>query len=501
MIERCTIKAPNSDEKQRKATMTQVDPSISDVCSRLEAAGQSHLSHYLRGVTPSSAQEAIVSQIDELDLDELSVLIQKYISSPEPEASPGEIKPAPCYLLEGHGPSGEWDRRSYQEQGDALIRAGKVACFTVAGGQGSRLGYDGPKGCFPTSCVNEKPLFQLFAESIRANELKYGCTIPWYIMTSPLNHDATVSFFESHDYFGLGRGQIMFFNQGVMPSLDAESGEILMRDPMHLATNPDGHGGSFKALGVSGALEDMKRRGIEHVSYFQVDNPQARVVDPVFIGLHAFAPDSSGEFSSKMVAKATWDEKVGVFCSVDGRTEIIEYSDLDEDLAKQTDADGRLAFIAGSIAIHIISVGFIERVLHDADATLPYHKALKKVPHFDLRTGQAVTPEQNNAVKLEKFVFDGIPIASGSIVVETDRVEEFAPVKNATGTDSIVSSMQLQSQRAARWLSAHGVSVPMNSDGSVNATIEISSFTATCEEDLEGKDLPGQIEPGSTVEL
>lgn len=481
--------------------MPHTDTSIEKLCTKLEAAGQSHLSTYLQGVTPAKAQAALIEQIAQIDLDELSGLIEKYITNPSAGEAPGEIKPAPCYTLDGNGPSGAWDRDAYRAQGEQLIRAGKVACFTVAGGQGSRLGYDGPKGCYPTSCVNEKPLFQMFAESIRANELKYGCTIPWYIMTSPLNHEATASFFEDHGYFGLGRDQIMFFNQGVMPSLDAKNGQILMSDPMSLATNPDGHGGSFKALSVSGALNDMKQRGIEHVSYFQVDNPQSRVVDPVFIGLHAFAPDSSGEFSSKMVAKAGWDEKVGVFCSVDGRTEIIEYSDLDEGLAKQTESDGRLSFIAGSIAIHVISVAFIERVLNDPDATLPYHKALKKVPHFDLATGLMVTPESNNAVKLEKFVFDGIPIASRSIVVETDRVEEFAPVKNATGTDSIVSSKQLQTLRAARWLETHGVSIPKHADGSIDATIEIGALTATCAEDLAGKDLPKSIEPGATVVL
>ena len=201
-----------------------------------------------------------------------------------------------------------------------------------------------------------------------------------------------------------------------------------------------------------------------------------------------------------MVAKASWNEKVGVFCSVDGRTEIIEYSDLDESLAKQTDASGQLAFNAGSIAIHAISTAFIDRVLHDKDAALPFHKAIKKVPYFDLSTGRPVTPETNNAVKLEKFVFDGIPIAAQSIVVETDRVEEFAPVKNATGTDSIESSKQLQSLRAARWLATHGVSVPI-SDDSVDATIEVSPLTATCAEDLAGKDLPERVEPGSTVVL
>jgi len=481
--------------------MPETSTAIDQLCQQLSENGQGLLAHYLQGVGPAKAQSELAQQVKEIDLDELSTLIQRYVTNYQAEPSPGSVNPASYYALDGTGPSGQWDRNTYQTKGEELIRAGKVACFTVAGGQGSRLGYEGPKGCFPTSCVNDKPLFQIFAEMIRKNELKHGCVIPWYIMTSPLNHEATVSFFEQHDCFGLQRDQIMLFNQGVMPSLDAETGNILLSDPMHLATNPDGHGGSFKALMESGAIADMKHRGIEHVSYFQVDNPHSCVVDPVFIGLHAFAPDSSGEFSSKMVAKASWDEKVGVFCDVDERTQVIEYSDLDESLAKQTETDGRLSFNAGSIAIHAIGVAFIERVLGDADAALPFHRAIKKVAHFDIETGRPVVPETNNAVKLEKFVFDAIPIAKQSIVMETDRIEEFAPVKNATGTDSIVSSKQLQSLRAARWLESNGVFVPMNADGTVNATIEISAMTAVCGDDLKGVDLPASIEPGSTVVL
>lgn len=481
--------------------MPELQTPIEELCKKLEHCGQGHLAQYLGGVMPQSARDNLASQIEAIDLDELNDLIDRYISNPVTAPPPGSVTPAPYYALDGTGPTGDWDADRYRDAGEQLIRDGKVACFTVAGGQGSRLGYEGPKGCYPTSCVEEKPLFQMFAESIRANELKHRCEIPWYIMTSPLNHEATVSFFDEHACFGLKRDQIMFFSQGVMPSLDASSGQMLMSDPMHLATNPDGHGGSFKALHVSGALGDMQARGIEHVSYFQVDNPHARVVDPVFLGLHASAPDSSGEFSSKMVAKASWDEKVGVFCSVDGRTEIIEYSDLDESLARRTEPGGRLSFNAGSIAIHAISVAFIDRILNDKGAALPYHRAIKKVPYFDLSTGRPVEPISNNAVKLEKFVFDGIPIAGRSIVVETDRVEEFAPVKNATGTDSIVSSKQLQSLRAARWLEANGVQIPWNDDGGVDATIEISPLTATCADDLAGKDLPGSIQPGSTVVL
>ncbi len=469
---------------------------VSDLKAQLGTCGQDHLVDYLAKITPAAARDAIASQLETIDFDDLGVLIEKYVRNYTPAESPASIAPAKYYSLDG-----DWDRAEFQAKGEELIRASKVACFTVAGGQGSRLGYEGPKGCYPTSCVSKKPLFQIFAEGIRRSQEKYGAVIPWYIMTSPLNHEATRAFFAEHDFFGLDSNNVMFFEQGVMPSLDAQSGQILMADPMHLATNPDGHGGAFKALEVSGALADMKTRGIEHMSYFQVDNPHAMVIDPVFLGLHAFAEDSSGEFSSKMVAKASWDEKVGVFCDVDGSIEVIEYSDMSDELAKQTNADGQLAFNAGSIAIHAIGVAFIEKIVSNPEYALPFHRAVKKVPHFDLSTGQTVTPEENNAVKLEKFVFDGIPLASQSIVVETARVEEFAPVKNATGSDSIVSSKVIQTERAAQWLEAVGVKIPRKADGSVDAVIEISLLTAVCSDDLKGIELPQAIEAGSTVTL
>jgi len=474
---------------------------VTDTIERLAQSGQNQLADYLTKVTPDSAKEMILDQIKDIDLDSLADMIDKYVLNFEDADIPSSIEPAKYYSLDGHGPSGDWERAKYKALGEQIIKASKVACFTVAGGQGSRLGYEGPKGCFPTSCIQNKSLFEIFAHSIIGSQKKYNAVIPWYIMTSPLNHDATVQFFGEHQYFGLDSNNVNFFQQGVMPSIDAKSGQILMSDPVHLATNPDGHGGAFQALSLSGALSDMQERGIEHMSYFQVDNPHTMVVDPTFIGLHAHAPDSSGEFSSKMVAKAYWDEKVGVFCNVDGRTEIIEYSDLSEDLAKQTNSMNNLAFNAGSIAIHAISVSFISKIVSDPNYALPFHRAIKKVSHFDLATGLGVIPEENNAVKLEKFVFDGIPLAEKSIVVETDRVEEFAPVKNQTGADSIESSQLIQTERAARWLEAVGVIIPRDQDGVVEASIEISPLTATCVEDLKSCDLPAAIESGSTVLL
>ncbi|MFK7883634.1 MAG: UTP--glucose-1-phosphate uridylyltransferase [Phycisphaerales bacterium] len=465
---------------------------------QLAAMGQAHLIEHAETLNGSDRTRYLES-LAALDTHELKSLIETYVVDYQSPAVPSGLLPAPVIGLDD--PSREPARHT----GEALIRAGKVACFTVAGGQGSRLGFDGPKGCYPTSCVTNKSLFQIFAEGIGGAQKRHDVVIPWYVMTSPLNHAATVSFFESHDYFGLDANAVRFFPQGVMPSFEMNSGKLLLSEPGVLATNPDGHGGAFKALRISGALEDMRQRGVEHLSYFQVDNPHTRPVDPVFLGLHASSPSSSGEFSSKMVAKASWDEKVGVFCSVNGQTQVIEYSDLPTDLAKQTDEDGKIRYNAGSIAIHAIGVDFIDRVTGDASSSLPFHRAIKKVPHIDPVSGEQVDPVEPNGIKLEKFVFDGILLAEHSIVVETARIEEFAPVKNATGNDSIESSKALQTERAARWLEANGLTVPRNGDGVVDATIEISPLFAEdateLGESLDKSDESLSIAPGDQVIL
>ena len=205
-------------------------------------------------------------------------------------------------------------------------------------------------------------------------------------------------------------------------------------DTLHILMVADGHGGAIKALARSGATADMKKRGIEHISYWQVDNPNIHVLDPAFIGLHATAKDSSGEMSGKMLPKAEPKEKVGVFCTSaqtgagERRTMVVEYSDLPDDLAEATNDDGSLKFLSGSPAMHMLGVAFIEKVAGDPAFALPYHRAIKKVPHIDLESGDRVEPAEPNAVKLERFVFDAIPMAERSIILETDRVEEFAPV-------------------------------------------------------------------------
>jgi UDP-N-acetylglucosamine/UDP-N-acetylgalactosamine diphosphorylase len=256
---------------------------------RLEAVGQAHLLKFYDQLGPQS-RDRLVRGIESIDLGSVPKLTHDYVKHKPHAKLPERIEPAPYYPNDPASRMKHWDKAKFLAAGEALLRAGKVAAFTVAGGQGSRLGFEGPKGCYPGGAVTGKPLFQIFAEGLLAAGKKYARPVPWYIMTSPLNHAATVGYFEQNRFFGLKADDVRFFPQGVMPSFEMATGKILLSSKDEPATNPDGHGGSLRALHSSGSLDDMRRRGVEHISYFQVDNPIVRVVDPVFLGLHAGAP-------------------------------------------------------------------------------------------------------------------------------------------------------------------------------------------------------------------
>lgn len=446
---------------------------------RLRRHGQDHLAEGLDRVDEAGL-DAFIAQVASIDLEE----IDRLVSHAADGTDAGSIEPAPVV------PRSPEDADRHRAAGEALIREGGVAAFTVAGGQGTRLGWNGPKGTFPATPITGKPLFRVFAEQLSAIDARHGVETPWYVMTSPLNDADTRAFFRDNNWFGRNPESILMFPQGVMPAVDDE-GRLMLEAPGVIAVNPDGHGGSLRALHRSGALEHARRRGVRHLSYFQVDNPTVRTIDPLFLGLHLTHPDSSGEMSSKMVPKANAGEKVGVFCSVDGRTQVIEYSDLPAELAEATDADGGLRFNAGSIAIHVLAIDFIERLTGgDATTSLPFHRARKKVPHWDPATGERVEPKEPNATKFEMFVFDALGFVEKGLVYETDRVEEFAPIKNADGTDSPTTSGSLQTERAARWMEANGATIPRRPDGTVDGRIEIAPATAVDPRDLAGRDLP-----------
>jgi len=302
-------------------------------------------------------------------------------------------------------------------------------------------------------------------------------------MTSQVNDAPTREFFRKHNYFNYNPANVVFFQQGMMPAFDMATGQLLLADEDSLALSPDGHGGSLRALKVSGALDDMKKRGVEHLSYFQVDNPLVHAIDPLFLGLHDL---TGSEMSSKTIPKAHALEKVGNFAVGDGRLQVIEYSDLPDELAKQTDARGNLLFNAGSIAIHALRTSFIERLNEGGQLKLPWHRAEKKVAYLN-ESGQPVKPDKPNAIKLEQFVFDAIPLANNPIVYTTRREEEFSPVKNAQGDDSPASSRRDQIRRAADWLELAGVNV-RRAHGEC-PPLEISPLFATSAKQLKTRNM------------
>jgi len=438
-----------------------------DIRERLEAIGQEHLfAHWEK--RPDALRRRLLEDLSSLDLaivEEIRAIISGASAQPT-GAAPAhrEIAPAPYIPL-----STSRTDPSARETGEEEIRRGRTAFLTVAGGQGSRLGFDGPKGMFPVTPLRGITLFALFAEKLQAARRWYGADMPWLIMTGPQNHAATAEYFESRKWFGLGRETVHLFMQGSLPSFSPD-GRLLMAPDGGLAFNPNGHGGVIEALRRSGLLAEMKNQRVQHLFYFQVDNPLVRVPDPVFLGFHCRA---RSRISSKVVEKAYPEEKLGIIVTENERPLVIEYSDLDEERKRARTPNGRLYYAQGSIAIHILDVPFLE----SPDLHMPWHMARKKAMTL-IPTPEGTEIVEGDAVKMEMFVFDAIPLADRALFFETDRADEFSPLKNREGQDSIASCRQGQLEQAARWLEAVGVDVPRDAEGRPRHSIEISPLFA-----------------------
>ncbi len=431
-------------------------------------AHQEQLLRFWNELSPAG-RDQLAAQLEAIDFAALNELIGKYVlQRPETEI-PADLGPAPYFPLKPRDGAQTALYERAAQRGAELLRNGKVSCLTVAGGQGTRLGFDGPKGTYPIGPVTGKSLFQYFAEGIQRAGEKYGCRLTWYIMTSLLNREATETFFREHDFFGLAPEQVFFFTQGTMPAIGYD-GKLLLAAKDSLSLSPDGHGGTLLALRKSGALDRMAAEGVDFLSYFQVDNPLIPMVNPLFIGLHDL---EKSEMSAIMLAKTGPFEKLGNFCISNGRLEIIEYSDLPAELAESRNPDGTLRFIAGSPAIHMISRSFIEKLTAGGNLKLPWHRADKKIPFVDAE-GNPVKPTEPNGVKLESFIFDAMPLAERTMVLEGRREDVFAPTKNPTGVDSVESCRAMLIDRDARRFEAAGVKVARDAEGKVAAQIEVS---------------------------
>jgi len=437
----------------------------------LEKNGQDHLLRFWSHLN-ADQRNALLSQIESLDFAILDRMKNMLTGGGKPSVS-AEIRPADVIPLSA--------AKSHDaiEAGEEALRRGFAGVVLVAGGQGSRLGFEGPKGCYSIGPISDASLFQIHSRKILGLEQKYQTKIPFYIMTSLANDKATKDYFERNGYFGLSRDRVMFFVQGMWPAVDKD-GKIILDAPDHVFMNPDGHGGILAALSDNGMLNDMKKRSLETLFYFQVDNPLVDIAEPAFIGLHRL---HRADISVKVCAKRDPDEGLGVVVVRNGRNAVVEYTELTRDQKHARLPDGELKFKYGSVAIHVFSLDFLAK---EAEAQIPLHVAHKKVPYCG-DDGKTVKPDKPNAYKFEKFIFDVVPDAVRTLNVEFAREEEFSPVKNAEGADSPETTRRDIICKYCRWFESLGIDMPKDANGRPLYRLEIDPCFALGPDDLRKK--------------
>ena len=420
----------------------------SDAKKVLEANGQGHVLDFW-GKLGVKARKSLLAQVATIDFMELSrcrsMLPTFACSKAEKPCAKRVATPTAPKVAELKGKA----YASAVAAGAKELSAGRVGVLLVAGGQGSRLGYEGPKGAYPIGPVTDKPLFHFHARKVLAKTLKYGKSVPFYVMTSEANYEATVACFKENGWFGLDRKDIFFFKQGMWPGM-TEDGKIILDEPGHVFMSPDGHGGLLAALKNSGALADMKKRGVKSVFFFQVDNPLVEIADEAFIGYHV---QSKSEYSLKLCAKRDPFEKVGMPMKFGNVCKMVEYTEMTDEQCNRKGKDGKLYFLYGSPAIHVFDRAFLER---EAMKPMPLHLAHKKIAYLDAN-GEVVKPSAPNAYKFEKFIFDILPDAKKVAFLAFDQKEEFSPVKNAEGADSPATCKADMQAKWRRQLAERGI--------------------------------------------
>ncbi len=382
------------------------------------------------------------------------------------------------------------EEKEAAQRGSAAIAETRVAVFTAAGGQSSRLGLDAPKGTYPVSPIREKSLFQVHAEKIVNIQDKFDVTIPWVIMVSETNRDATSQFFKEHDFFGLKQEYIRFIEQGMFPAMDGD-GKIILSERDRIFLNPTGHGGTFDALKSSGTLNWLEDIGVEEIFYFQVDNVLVKILDPVFIGYHLH---DGCEMSSKCVKKRDANEKIGVFVIEGGAPTVVEYTELVSiDLEDGGDTD---QLWAGNVAIHLINRQFAQQGKGGV-RDLPLHVAHKAIPMVNDK-GEKLRPDKPNGYKIETFIFDALKYTRHSVIMEVARLEEFSPLKNRSGEDCPETVFRDQLRMFASWFEEAGITIPRNEIGEPLCRLEVSPLFAAFKRDFIEKIDKNMVVDGDT---
>lgn len=443
--------------------------------ARLTQFQQAHLLAFWNQL--SQEQRGILTdQIESIPWDELERCIRGDDNTVDWKGLAAQAEPPPAIRLGRQHPS--ITHADALRAGEAALRSGKLGMILVAGGQGTRLGFDLPKGMFKIGPLSHRSLFAMHVDRLRAVMKRYRVSIPLFIMTSPATDQATREFFQEHNRFGLAEDELIIFCQGTMPAIDQTTGKVLLSRHHEVAISPDGHGGLIAALHRNACLKFAQERGIEHFFYAQVDNPLVELCDPLLVGYHLLA---KSEMTTQVVRKRFAKEKVGNVVSLNGKVAIIEYSDLPDSIAERVNEDGSLKLWAGNIAVHVFDSAFLDRIA-TSDSGLPFHRAIKAVP-FVNEVGELISPKAPNAIKFERFVFDLLPLAQNAIVVEGDARRVFAPVKNADGaeTDTPSTCREALMQLHASWLREAGVTI---ADG---VRVEIDPSWALDEAEVRAK--------------
>ena len=383
----------------------------------LKEHGQEHIFEAYQKLD-DTGKEKLAAQIERIDWSIVEMAGHKELAQER-----GKLEPLSALEVTEI----EQNKAKYEGIGLDAIRAGKVGAVLLAGGQGTRLGSDGPKGKYNIGLTKEVFIFERLIRNLLDVTDKAGCFVPLYVMTSDKNHEETTAFFEEKQYFGYPKDFVKFFKQEMAPSVDFQ-GKLYMESADSLSLSPNGNGGWFYSMAVTGVLKDVKARGVEWLNIFAVDNVLQRIADPVFVGATI---DSGCVSGAKVVRKADPEEKIGVLCLEDGRPSIVEYYEMTEEIINSREADGELSYNFG-----------VDQLEEIANQKMAVHVVEKKIPYMDEK-GELVKPESPNGYKFELLVLDMIHMFPNCLSYEVVRDYEFAPIKNKTGVDSVESARAL----------------------------------------------------------
>lgn len=396
-----------------------------DLSTVLKEHGQEHIYEAYEKLD-AARKEKLAAQVEKIDWSMVAMAGHEELAQQR-----GKLEPLSALEVSEI----EANKAKYEQVGIDAIKASKVGAVLLAGGQGTRLGSDGPKGKYNIGITKDVYIFERLIRNLLDVTDKAGCFVPLYIMTSDKNNDETIAFFEEKNYFGYPKDFVKFFKQEMAPSVDF-NGKLYMESPDSLSLSPNGNGGWFYSMAVTGVLKDVKERGIEWLNIFAVDNVLQRIADPVFVGATL---DSGRVSGAKVVRKADPNEKVGVLCLEDGRPSIVEYYEMTEEIINSREANGELSYNFGVILNYLFRVDKLEEIMN---AKMPVHVVEKKIPYID-KEGNYIKPETPNGYKFELLVLDMIHLLDNCLSFEVVRDYEFAPIKNKTGVDSVESAQAL----------------------------------------------------------